>query len=41
MPSMIALSWWFAAIPLSGAFIALFSVEQIVQGLRNGFAARG
>ncbi len=41
MPSMIALSWWFAAIPLSGAFIALFSVEQIVQGLRNGFAAPG
>jgi TRAP-type C4-dicarboxylate transport system permease small subunit len=41
MPSMIPLSWWFAAIPLSGAFIALFSVEQIVQGLRNGFARQG
>ena len=41
MPSMIPLSWWFAAIPLSGAFIALFSIEQILQGLRNGFARQG
>ena len=37
MPSMIPLSWWYGAIPFSGAFIAAFSGEQIVQGLRHGF----
>ena len=37
MPSMLPLSWWYAAIPLSGALVFVFSVEQIVQGLRHGF----
>ena len=27
----------YAAIPLCGALIALFTVEQLVNGLRNGF----
>ena len=27
----------YAAIPLSGALIALFTVEQLVNGIRNGF----
>jgi TRAP-type C4-dicarboxylate transport system permease small subunit len=27
----------YAAIPLSGALIALFAVEQLVNGWRNGF----
>jgi TRAP-type C4-dicarboxylate transport system permease small subunit len=40
MPSLTPLAWWYAAIPLSGALIVLFSVEQIVCGLRHGFAAR-
>ena len=27
----------YAAIPISGALIALFTVEQLVNGWRNGF----
>jgi TRAP-type C4-dicarboxylate transport system permease small subunit len=27
----------YAAIPLSGALIALFTVEQLVNGVRHGF----
>jgi TRAP-type C4-dicarboxylate transport system permease small subunit len=37
MPSMTPIASLYAAIPLSGALVALFSVEQIVNGLRNGF----
>jgi len=37
MPSMIPLSYYYAAIPLSGIMIALFTIEQLVNGLRNGF----
>ena len=40
MPSMTPIATLYAAIPLSGALIALFSVEQIVQGLRHGFDPR-
>ena len=38
MPSMapIAYLWW--PIPVCGALVALFSLEQIVCGLRHGFA---
>ena len=39
MPSMTPLASLYAAIPLSGALIALFTVEQLVNGWRNGFAA--
>jgi TRAP-type transport system small permease protein len=37
MPSLIPLSVYTASVPLSGALIALFCVEQIVNGWRNGF----
>jgi TRAP-type C4-dicarboxylate transport system permease small subunit len=37
MPSMTPIASLYAAIPLSGALIALFAIEQLVNGLRNGF----
>lgn len=37
MPSMLPMSYLYIGIPLCGALIALFSLEQIVNGLRNGF----
>ena len=37
MPSMTPLSSMYAAIPLCGILVALFTVEQIVNGWRNGF----
>jgi TRAP-type C4-dicarboxylate transport system permease small subunit len=37
MPSMLPIAYLYAPIPLCGALIALFSIEQIVNGLRNGF----
>jgi len=38
MPSMTPIATLYAIIPVSGALVALFSLEQIVNGLRNGFA---
>lgn len=38
MPSMTPLATLYAAIPISGALVALFTIEQIVNGWRNGFA---
>ena len=38
MPSMTPLASLYAAIPLSGALVALFVVEQLVNGWKNGFA---
>ena len=38
MPSMLPIAYLYAIIPLSGALIALFSLEQIVNGCRRGFA---
>jgi|SRR5579884_2837723 len=37
MPSMTPLASLYAAIPLSGALVALFMVEQLVNGWKNGF----
>ena len=37
MPSMTPIASLYAAIPLSGFLVALFSLEQIVNGLHNGF----
>lgn len=37
MPSMTPIASLYAAIPLSGVLIALFTVEQLANGLRNGF----
>ena len=39
MPSLTPLATLYAPIPLSGALVALFAVEQLVNGWRNGFAA--
>ena len=38
MPSLTPLASLYAAIPLSGALVALFAIEQLVNGWRNGFA---
>jgi TRAP-type C4-dicarboxylate transport system permease small subunit len=38
MPSMTPLSSFYAAIPLSGLLIAIFTIEQMVNGWKNGFA---
>jgi TRAP-type C4-dicarboxylate transport system permease small subunit len=37
MPSLTPIASLYAAIPLSGALIALFAVEQLVNGWINGF----
>jgi TRAP-type C4-dicarboxylate transport system permease small subunit len=37
MPSMTPIASLYAAIPISGALIALFALEQLVNGWRNGF----
>ena len=36
-PSLIPLSTYTASVPIAGALIVLFSVEQIVNGWRHGF----
>jgi TRAP-type C4-dicarboxylate transport system permease small subunit len=38
MPSLIPLTVYTGIVPLAGAMIALFTVEQMVNGLRNGYA---
>lgn len=37
MPSLTPLARWYLAIPVSGTFVVLFTVEQMVNGWRNGF----
>jgi TRAP-type transport system small permease protein len=37
MPSLIPLGYYTIIVPVSGALIGLFQVEQLVNGLRNGF----
>lgn len=39
MPSLIPLGYYTISVPISGALIGLFQVEQIVNGLKNGFAS--
>ena len=41
MPSMTPIAYLYWPIPVCGALVALFSLEQIVNGLRNGFARPG
>jgi TRAP-type C4-dicarboxylate transport system permease small subunit len=41
MPSMLPIAYLYAPIPVCGALMALFVLEQLVNGLRNGFAAAG
>jgi TRAP-type C4-dicarboxylate transport system permease small subunit len=38
MPSMTPLASLYAAIPLCGVLVAVFTVEQLVNGWRHGFA---
>jgi TRAP-type C4-dicarboxylate transport system permease small subunit len=38
MPSMTPMAWFYLAIPICGALVALFTIEQIVNGLKHGFA---
>ncbi len=38
MPSLIPLTVYTAVVPVAGALVALFSVEQLVNGWKNGFA---
>ncbi len=37
MPSMTPIASLYAAIPICGVLVALFTLEQIVNGLKNGF----
>ena len=37
MPSMLPIAYLYAPIPICGALVALFSLEQIVNGLQHGF----
>lgn len=37
MPSMTPIASLYAAIPVCGVLIAVFTIEQLVNGLRNGF----
>jgi TRAP-type C4-dicarboxylate transport system permease small subunit len=37
MPSLTPIASLYAAIPICGVFVALFTIEQIANGLRNGF----
>ena len=37
MPSLTPIASLYAAIPLSGVLVALFTIEQLINGIRNGF----
>jgi TRAP-type C4-dicarboxylate transport system permease small subunit len=37
MPSMMPIATLYAAIPISGLFVALFTIEQMVNGVKHGF----
>ena len=39
MPSMLPIAYLYFPIPLCGVLIVLFSLEQIVNGVRHGFAS--
>jgi TRAP-type C4-dicarboxylate transport system permease small subunit len=41
MPSLTPIASLYAAIPICGVLIALFTIEQIVNGLRGGFEQPG
>jgi TRAP-type C4-dicarboxylate transport system permease small subunit len=38
MPSLIPLTVYTAVVPVAGVLIALFTIEQLVNGWKNGFA---
>ena len=37
MPSLNPLGYYTIIVPIAGALVALFQIEQIVNGLKNGF----
>jgi len=37
MPSLIPLGYYTVVVPMAGVLIALFQVEQVVNGLKHGF----
>ncbi len=39
MPSMLPIAYLYWPIPVCGALVALFSLEQIVNGIRHGFSS--
>jgi len=39
MPSLTPIAVLYAAIPVGGALVALFTVEELINGWRRGFAA--
>ena len=41
MPSLIPLGIYTIIVPVAGALVALFQVEQLVNGLKNGFVGHG
>ena len=41
MPSLTPIAVLYAAIPVAGALISLFTIEELVNGWRRGFQARG
>ena len=41
MPSMTPLASLYAAIPMCGFLVALFTIEQLINGWKNGFAEPG
>jgi len=41
MPSVTPIAVLYAAIPVAGGLISLFTVEELVNGWRHGFQARG
>lgn len=40
MPSMTPMASFYAAIPLCGVLVAIFTIEQMVNGWKHGFADR-
>jgi TRAP-type transport system small permease protein len=38
MPSLIPLGYYTVSVPIAGALVALFQIEQLVNGIKNGFA---
>jgi TRAP-type transport system small permease protein len=37
MPSLIPLGYYTISVPIAGALVALFQIEQLFNGLKNGF----
>jgi len=37
MPSLIPLGYYTIVVPVAGALVGLFQIEQLVNGMRNGF----